>query len=118
MIALALQAMLFQYGGFTTLGVNTVNMAAPAVICYYLFRGAVRSEGAKMAAAAGFACGFVSLTLSILGGAASLLLTQKAFLAPVKVVLVAHLPVMAIEGLVTAFVLAFLKKVRPETVEV
>ena len=118
MIALALQAMLFQYGGFTTLGVNTVNMAAPAVICYYLFRGAVRSEGAKMAAAAGFACGFVSLTLSILGAAASLLLTQKAFLAPVKVVLVAHLPVMIIEGLVTAFVLAFLKKVRPETVEV
>lgn len=118
MIALLLQAMLFQYGGFTTLGVNTVNMAVPAVICYYLFRSLISSEGVKKAAAAGFVCGFVSLTLSILGAAASLLLTQKAFLAPIKVVLIAHVPVMVIEGIITAFALVFLKKVRPEIMEV
>lgn len=118
MVALLLQAMLFQYGGFTTLGINTVNMAAPAVVCYYLFRGLVHAGGMKRAAAAGFACGFVSLSLSILGAASALVLTHKAFLAPVKVVLAAHLPVMVIEGIVTAFVLVFLKKVRPEVVEV
>ena len=33
-----LQAILFQYGGITVLGVNTFNMAFPAVVCYYAFR--------------------------------------------------------------------------------
>ncbi|MDO9586042.1 MAG: cobalt transporter CbiM, partial [Syntrophales bacterium] len=32
LVALALQALLFQSGGFTTLGVNAFNMAAPAVL--------------------------------------------------------------------------------------
>lgn len=118
MIALLLQGVLFQFGGLTTLGVNTVNMALPAVICYYLFRGMVRAEGVKLAAMAGFACGFVSLTLSILAVAATLVLTQKAFLVTAKVVLAAHVPVMVIEGIVTAFVLIFLKKVKPEIIGV
>ena len=118
MIALLLQGVLFQYGGLTSLGVNTVNMALPAVICYYLFRGMVRSEDVKKVAFAGFACGFVSLTLSIVAVALTLLLTQKAFLVTVEVVLAAHVPVMVIEGLVTAFALVFLKKVKPEIIEV
>src|SRR4030042_7022817 len=37
LVALSLQALLFQFGGFTPLGVNTVNMAPPAIIAYYLF---------------------------------------------------------------------------------
>ena len=41
LIALLLQGMLFQFGGITTLGVNTVIMATPAVICHYLFAGFV-----------------------------------------------------------------------------
>jgi len=118
MIALLLQGVLFQYGGLTSLGVNTVNMALPAVICYYLFRGMVCSGDVRKAAVAGFACGFVSLTLSVLAVALTLLLTHKAFLVTVHVVLAAHIPVMVIEGIVTAFALVFLKKVNPEIIEV
>jgi len=118
MIALLLQGVLFQYGGLTSLGVNTVNMALPAVICYYLFRGMVRTGDVKRIALAGFACGFVSLTLSIAAVALTLLLTQKGFLVTVHVVLLAHIPVMVIEGIVTAFALVFLKKVKPEIIEV
>ena len=33
LVALALQGVLFQFGGITTLGVNTFNMALPAIIC-------------------------------------------------------------------------------------
>ena len=33
LVALTLQAMLFQFGGITTLGVNTMIMALPAVFC-------------------------------------------------------------------------------------
>ncbi len=118
MIALLLQGVLFQYGGLTSLGVNTVNMALPAVICYYLFRGMIRGGDVKKIAIAGFACGFVSLTLSIAAVALTLLLTQKGFLVTVQVVLLAHIPVMVIEGIVTAFALVFLKKVKPEIIEV
>ncbi|HNQ85570.1 MAG TPA: cobalt transporter CbiM [Deltaproteobacteria bacterium] len=118
MIALLLQGVLFQFGGLTTLGVNTVNMALPAVVCHYLFRGMIRAEGMKPVALAGFACGFVSLTLSIVAVAMTLVLTEKAFLVTARVVLAAHVPVMVIEGLVTAFVVIFLKKVKPEMVGV
>lgn len=118
MIALLLQGVLFQYGGLTSLGVNTVNMALPAVICYYLFREMIKDGGVKKIAFAGFACGFVSLTLSIAAVALTLLLTQKGFLVTVQVVLLAHIPVMVIEGIVSAFALVFLKKVKPEIMEV
>ncbi len=36
LVGLLLQAILFQYGGLTSLGVNTVTMALPAVICFFL----------------------------------------------------------------------------------
>lgn len=114
LVALLLQGILFQYGGLTTLGVNTVNMALPAVACHYLFRGMLRSGEARTAALAGFASGFVSLTLSLMLVAATLVLTQKAFLVTAKVVFVAHVPVMVIEGIVTGSVLVFLKRVKPE----
>jgi len=93
-----------------------VNMALPAIVCHYLFRGMVRSGEARMAALAGFASGFVSITLSLLLVAATLVLTQKAFLVTAKVVFAAHVPVMAIEGIVTAAVLVFLKRVKPEII--
>jgi ABC-type Co2+ transport system permease subunit len=38
-VGLFLQVLLFQHGGFTTLGVNTCVMAVPALLSYYLFRG-------------------------------------------------------------------------------
>jgi cobalt/nickel transport system permease protein len=37
LVALVLQAILFQFGGITALGVNTMIMALPAVICSLLF---------------------------------------------------------------------------------
>lgn len=36
-IGLFLQVLLFQHGGFTTLGINTCIMALPALLSYYLF---------------------------------------------------------------------------------
>jgi cobalt/nickel transport system permease protein len=37
LVALVLQAVFFQFGGITTLGVNTVIMALPAVFCFLIF---------------------------------------------------------------------------------
>lgn len=113
LIALLLQGMLFQFGGITTLGVNTVIMATPAVMCHYLFAGFVHKPDAISYAAA-FACGFLSIFFSCLFLGTALMFTQESFLNVAWAVVIAHLPVMFIEGLVAIFCVGFLKKVQPE----
>ena len=61
-----------------------------------------------------FCCGFFATLFSALLLAASLVFTGESFLEAAKLLLVAHLPVMVLEGLVAAFCLAFLMKVKPE----
>jgi len=116
LIALFLQALLFQFGGLTSLGVNTVTMAAPAVICFYVFRPLLR-RGGVLAMVAAFACGASAIIMSGLLVALALLLTGEGFLQVAGMVLVAHIPVMIIEGIITLFVFLFLKKVNPEMLE-
>lgn len=116
LIALFLQALLFQFGGLTVLGVNTLTMAVPAVVCFYAYRGLLR-RGGPGASVAAFACGATAILLSGLLVALALLFTGEAFLRVAQLVALAHLPVMIIEGIITLFVFLFLKKVRPEMLE-
>ena len=111
--ALVLQAMMFQYGGITTLGVNTVIMALPAVVCYHLC-GPFIHKPSRIAVPAAFACGAGSVFLGAILAGASLIFTEGSFLEVAGLIVTAHLPVMAIEGIVTVFCVAFLKKVKPE----
>ena len=60
LVALVLQAIFFQFGGITTLGVNTMIMAVPAVACYYLFGGLVGKQPG-IALPASFVCGAFSV---------------------------------------------------------
>ena len=116
LIALFLQALLFQFGGLTALGVNTVTMAAPAVLCFYAYRGLLRHQG-TVAAIGAFACGATAILLSGLLMAVALITTGEAFLETAELVLLAHLPIMIIEGVVTLFIFLFLRKVKPEMLE-
>jgi cobalt/nickel transport system permease protein len=111
--ALILQAMMFQYGGITTLGVNTVIMALPAVICYHLF-GPLVLKPVRIAVPAAFACGAGSVFLGAVLAGLSLMFTEGSFLEVAGLVVTAHLPVMVIEGVVTIFCVTFLRKVKPE----
>jgi cobalt/nickel transport system permease protein len=111
--ALLLQAMLFQFGGLTVLGVNTVIMAGPAVICYYVC-GPLVFKSPPVAVTAAFIAGAGSVFLSGVLVGASLVFTGENFLEVAGLVVAAHLPVMVIEGIVTVFCVAFLKKVKPE----
>jgi len=113
LVALTLQGAFFQYGGMTTLGVNTVIMALPAVICYLVFAPLLR-KGARAASIAGFACGMLSVLLSGVCVALALMFTDKNFLEVSGIVVAAHLPVMVIEGFMTAICVSFLRKVKPE----
>ena len=113
LVALILQAMLFQFGGITTLGANTVIMALPAVTCYYIFGLliAIRPSGTMLT---GFICGFLAVLLSALLLGLTLIFTGESFSVIAKLVVLANGPVMVIEGIITAFCIGFLKKVQPE----
>jgi len=112
LVALTLQAIIFQFGGITTLGVNTIIMALPALICYYLF-GPLIHKKPSISVSASFACGFFSVLISALIVGVALIFTEENFLTVSAMLVIAHLPVMIIEGIVTVFCLAFLKKVQP-----
>jgi cobalt/nickel transport system permease protein len=112
LVALALQAVFFQFGGITTLGVNTVIMALPAVICYLLFGGLIH-RWPRLALAAAFACGSVAVFLGGILVGLALMFTEEKFFQVAVAVLAAHVPVMIIEGVVTALCAAFLRKVQP-----
>lgn len=112
LVALTLQALLFQFGGITTLGVNTVTMALPAVLCYYLF-GRMVHKRHFIAVISGFACGALSVFLGAIMVGLALFFTEENFFKVSSLIVMAHLPVMVIEGIITALCVSFLKKVQP-----
>jgi len=112
LVALVLQAMLFQFGGITALGVNTIIMALPAVICYLAFSPFLH-KNATLALVATFACGFLSVFLSAIILGLSLLFTEENFFEVSAIVIAAHIPVMIVEGIITAICVAFIRKVQP-----
>jgi len=113
LVGLLLQAILFQFGGLTVLGVNTFDMAAPAVLCALLFRPLLLRSGRPRVIGA-FLCGSVSVLLATLFTSGALALTDEGFLHAAEVLVVAHLPVMVAEGFFTVLVVGYLTKVRPD----
>lgn len=116
LVALLLQALFFQYGGLLVLGVNTFNMAAPAVACGLLLRPWLKRNKGYRASAA-FLCGFCSILLSALLTACALRLSDKGFTHAAGILLLSHLPVMLIEGGITLFTVEFLLRVQPEILD-
>ena len=112
LVALTLQALLFQFGGITTLGINTVTMALPAVLCYYLF-GRMVHKRHYIALFGSFACGVFSVFLGAIMVGLALFFTEENFFKVSSLIVISHLPVMVIEGIITALCVSFLKKVQP-----
>jgi cobalt/nickel transport system permease protein len=118
LIALTLQAVFFGHGGITVLGVNTFNFGSCALLSYYLFHRLIRRSGShRTAFVFGFLAGMVPVILSALLIVAELMLTGGEFESLAAAVLFAHLPLAAVEGLITGFTVAFLRRVRPELLE-
>ena len=117
LISLFLQAILFGFGGLTVLGVNTTTMAVPAVACFYLLRRGLRSRSQAAVFFWGWVAGAFSVTLSCLLTCAALVGSGEEFSVAAGVLLLAHVPVMIVDGLVTGFVAAFLRRVCPELLD-
>lgn len=114
LVALFLQALLFQFGGITTLGINTVTMGLPAVVCYYLYARRIREcSHHRTAFFLGAAAGVTALALSFVLWATALVLSGKELAVIVKLALIPHLGILALEGVTTGFMVAFLVRVYP-----
>ena len=108
-VALLLQALLFQFGGLFSLGVNTLVMGGPAFLVGWLSRrypGIIRPffSGILGGGAVLFSGILLALVLSLSG---------EAFYQVARLALVAHLPVAAVEGMVTALTVAALRRISP-----
>lgn len=112
-VALVLQAIVFQFGGLTTLGVNNFSMAMPGVLSYYVFKRMLH-KGKNIAFLGGFLGGALSLFIATIFISVALLETEKSFMAVAGTLLVMYLPIAIIEGIITGFVVVYLKKIKPE----
>lgn len=112
LIALLLQGLLFGYGGISTLGINTLNLALPALLGWFIISLHVKNGVFKKAQY--FLIGFIPVCISALFLSTTLALNGESFIDAAKVALMAHIPVMFVEGIITMFALAFLGKVYPQ----
>jgi cobalt/nickel transport system permease protein len=111
-VSLLLQAVLFQFGGLTSLGVNICVMGLPAVLCGLFFRRFFHDAATRPWAA--FACGAAAVLLSGLLCALGLTLSGDAFSLAAWAIFSAHIPIMGIEGLLTMGIVCYLARVLPE----
>ncbi|MBZ4021757.1 cobalamin biosynthesis protein CbiM [Rhodobacter sp. TJ_12] len=113
-VALVLQAVFFGFGGITVLGVNTFNIAMPAVLLGLALRSLIANAAPTMAAVWGALGGGGAIALTTLFVAASLVFSGEAFVPAAKLVFFAHIPVMVIEAAVSAAAILLIKRVKPE----
>ena len=116
-IGLFFQAVLFQFGGLTTLGVNTLNMAVPAVIMGALARPALRSNSGLFAMVMTAIAGAGAIVMSAAMVAGSLALSGESFVAVSKLIFVAHIPIAVAEGVLSVLIISFLLKTKPEVIK-
>lgn len=114
-VALLLQAALFGFGGISTLGVNVLILGGPGIVCFYLFNRLALTAAPGKVFWVGLASGACAIFVGGMLLAGVLITTGEEFTIVAGAVLVAHLPVLVVEGLVTGTAVSFLRKVRPET---
>ena len=112
-VGLILQCFLFQFGGITALGANALMMGLPALACAGLFR-LLQNGGRRRAVWSGALAGGLGTALAAVFLALLLVTAGENFFAVAKMALVAHVPVLIIEALVTAAMVDFLFRVKPE----
>ncbi len=113
LVALTLQAVFFQFGGLTTLGVNTFCMAAPAVAMGLLFGPMIRRNNGSPVVAVFFTGALAILMGSILV-AIALVASSQDYTVLAGWELLAHCVLMVVEGVFCVVCVEFLRKVKPE----
>lgn len=111
-IALLLQAVLLGYGGLSSLGANLIIMALPAYLVYLITRIELfknLNEKVKY-----FLVGFLGIAFSTIFLSLVLLLSKDEYIIASYSVIIANIPAMILEGLITLFLLIYIKKSIPK----
>ena len=115
-VALALQALLFSFGGFTAIGANTLLMALPAVVAGLILRPFLQRHSTSRRRL--LTVGALAATIGILGATllAAIMLWStggEALLGLVTLLVAAQIPVWIIDTIVTALAVGMLGRARP-----
>lgn len=113
LVALGLQAAFLGFGGLLVLGVNTMNVALPALACALALRAALARSAPSRLFWVGAAAGCLGVLLTAALVALSLGLSGDSFLPAARVLMIAYVPLALVEGLVTGIVVVFLHRVEP-----
>ncbi|MCD4768431.1 MAG: cobalt transporter CbiM [Methanosarcinales archaeon] len=119
-IAVVMQAFLFQHGGVTTIGINTVNMGVPALISFFIFKAGMKLNIgiSKNEILFGAIAGGTAVALAVLLLAVELLLTGEEFTEVTTFVVAAHIPVILVEAIFTGVIVGFFATVKPEMLSI
>ncbi len=113
LVALVLQAVFLGHGGLTTVGVNTVCLALPAVGVHALVAPLMR-RGPRAAGVAGALAGAAAVGGAGVLAAGALALSGKAFLPAAGLLLAGNLPLLPVEATITGAAAGLLARVRPD----
>lgn len=116
-VGLILQALQFGHGGILTWGVNTCIMGLPAVALGLMYRKVSCGHTAFWKASIGGVTAGGAVLVSAILAALALMTAGESFHQVAWALVVAHIPIIFIEGVVTAFVVSFLLKVKPEMLQ-
>lgn len=113
-VGLVLQAIFFGFGGVTTLGVNTMNIALPGILWAFLFSPVIADATPRRAAFVGAAVAALSVASTAVMVALVLTLSDTAYTISARIVLISYGPLLVGEAAITGFACAFLARVSPE----
>ena len=114
---LILQSVLLQHGGITAIGANACMMGLPAFAAYGIFKIRLLTRFRHREAIFGAIAGTAGVLLAAILLALALIMAGEEFLGIAKLAVVAHIPVMVVEGIIVGFCAAFLARVKPEILE-
>lgn len=110
--ALFLQAFLLGYGGVVSIGVNLFIMAVPSVLVYYIFNtNFVQKLNDKLKF---FIVGFSGAFFATLFLTGILYFSKEEFEYAAFTIFSVNIITMIVEGIVSMFLLLFIKKVYPQ----
>lgn len=118
-IGLFIQAAVFQHGGITTLGVNTLLISLPALLCWQIFSRSYHREKSPYILSG--ALGGLGVVLTVMLLVAVLWATDirytQGVVSNIQLIIVSHIPLMFVEGGITAFAVGFIHKSRKTVLE-
>jgi len=141
-VGLVLQAILLQNGGITVLGVNSFVMGFPAMLAYFVFKACSKKLNSSISAGAasvftiilstvilavvlyvsGITFGSLDALYDIVANIPVLSTIASAlsgtnFGLTLFLLMVMNFPLMIVEGIICAFIIPFIEKVKPEMLE-